>query len=55
VRPHGLERRVVLDDLLREREVALASLRHAGLHTLDLAPEAVTAGVLNRYLALRES
>jgi uncharacterized protein (DUF58 family) len=54
-RPHALERRVVLDDLLREREVVLASLRHAGLHTLDLAPEAVTAGVLNRYLALRES
>ncbi len=43
----------MLDDLLRERETALASLRRAGLQTLDLAPEAVTPAVLNRYLALR--
>lgn len=51
--PHGIERRIVLDDLLRERESALAALRRAGLHTLDLRPEAATAAVLNRYLALR--
>jgi uncharacterized protein (DUF58 family) len=53
VRRHGLERRLVLDDLLREREVALASLRRAGLQTLDLPGESVTGAVLNRYLALR--
>lgn len=52
-RPHALERHLVLDDLLREREAALATLRRAGLHTLDLVPEAVTPAVLNRYLALR--
>jgi uncharacterized protein (DUF58 family) len=46
-------RRVVLDDLLAERETALLSLRRNGLHTLDLAPDQLTAPVLNRYLALR--
>jgi uncharacterized protein (DUF58 family) len=46
-------RRVVLDDLLGERETALLSLRRNGLHTLDLAPDHLTAPVLNRYLELR--
>ena len=49
---HAL-RRVVLDDLISERETALLSLRRSGLHTLDLAPQHLTAPVLNRYLALR--
>jgi uncharacterized protein (DUF58 family) len=48
-----LYRDIVLDDLLREREETLSRLRRQGLHTLDLVPEAVTASVLNRYLALR--
>ena len=43
----------MLDDLLRERETALSRLRRSGLHTLDLAPERLTASVLNQYLALR--
>jgi uncharacterized protein (DUF58 family) len=51
--PLGLYRRLVLDELLRAREAALAGLRHAGLQTLDLAPEALTGAVLNRYLAIR--
>jgi uncharacterized protein (DUF58 family) len=51
--PLGLYRRIVLDDLLREREVALGRLRRRGLQTLDLPPEAITATVLNRYLAIR--
>jgi len=46
-------RRIALDDLLREREIALASLRRAGLHTVDLPPAELTAPILNRYLALR--
>jgi uncharacterized protein (DUF58 family) len=46
-------RRVVLDDLLAERETALLSLRRNGLHTLDLAPDHLTAPVLNRYFELR--
>jgi hypothetical protein len=49
----GLYRRIVLDDLLREREVALGRLRRRCLQTLDLPPEAITATVLNRYLAIR--
>ena len=48
-----LYRRLVLDDLLREREAALAELRRRGVQTLDLTPEAITAAVLNRYLAVR--
>lgn len=52
-RPLALERRLVLGDLLAEREAALATLRRAGLQTLDLVPEAVTPALLRRYLALR--
>jgi uncharacterized protein (DUF58 family) len=48
-----LYRRIVLDDLLREREETLSRLRQHGLYTLDLVSEEVTAPVLNRYLALR--
>lgn len=48
-----LHRRIVLDDLLHERETTLAALRRCGVETLDLAPEAITAPVLNRYLAIR--
>jgi uncharacterized protein (DUF58 family) len=50
----ALYRSIVLDDLLREREETLARLNRSGLHTLDLLPEQATAGVLNRYLALRQ-
>lgn len=50
----SLERRLVLDDLLRERDVALASLRRRGVDVLDLPPGEITGAVLNRYLALRE-
>jgi uncharacterized protein (DUF58 family) len=51
--PHDLYRRVVLDDLLHERETALGTLRRRGVQTLDLPPAAITAAVLNRYLAIR--
>ena len=53
--PLDLYRRLVVDELLRERETTLGRLRRAGLQTLDLVPEAVTAAVLNRYLALRDA
>ncbi|MEN8185421.1 MAG: DUF58 domain-containing protein, partial [Myxococcota bacterium] len=49
----GALRRMVLDDLLLDRERALLSLRRAGLHTLDLPPAQLVAPVLNRYLELR--
>ncbi len=45
--------RIVLDDLLREREETLARLRLRGVQTLDLVSEEVTSAVLNRYLAMR--
>lgn len=48
-------RRLVVNDLLKERETTLGRLRQAGLHTLDLFPSAITTAVLNRYLALRQS
>ncbi len=50
-----IHRRLVLDDLLHERETALAALRRRGVDTLDLPPAAVTAPVLNRFLAIREA
>ncbi|MCA9512252.1 MAG: hypothetical protein KC560_16190, partial [Myxococcales bacterium] len=50
---HAMHRRIAIDDLLRDRETALARLRHQGVQTIDLPPEQVVAPVLNRYLALR--
>jgi uncharacterized protein (DUF58 family) len=48
-----LYRRLVLDDLLRERETVLGTLRRRGFQTLDLPVAQLTAAVLNRYLAMR--
>ncbi len=48
-------RRMVVDDLLSEREAALLTLRRRGLQTLDLPPQQITGAVLNRYLAMREA
>jgi uncharacterized protein (DUF58 family) len=50
----GMYRRLVLDDLLAEREATLARLRRRGVEVADLAPRAVTGAVLARYLALRQ-
>jgi uncharacterized protein (DUF58 family) len=46
-------RRLVVEDLLHERGVALAQLRKRGVQSLDLAPSEVTTPLLNRYLTLR--
>ena len=43
----------MLHDLVRERDTALATLRRGGVQTIDLPPAAITAAVLQRYLALR--
>ena len=51
----GLYRRIVLGELLADRERTLLRLRRAGLETLDLPPEQITAAVLNRYLAMRHA
>jgi uncharacterized protein (DUF58 family) len=49
----AVSRRLVLADLVRERDTALATLRRGGVQSVDLPPEAITAAVLERYLALR--
>lgn len=51
--PLDVYRRLVLHDLLRERETALGTLRRRGLQTLDLPATQLTVPVLNRYLAMR--
>jgi uncharacterized protein (DUF58 family) len=49
----SLHRRLVLDDLLHERETTLALLRRHGVFTLDLPPRKLAAPILNHYLAIR--
>ena len=51
--PSNLYERLVLDDLQRDRETALARLRRSGVQTLDLPPGRIVAPLLNRYLELR--
>ena len=48
-----LYRRIVLADLLREREGRLVALRRSGLSVLDVRPSEATAATLNRFLELR--
>jgi uncharacterized protein (DUF58 family) len=50
-----LYRRIALQDLALERAAALARIRRFGAQTLDLDPAGVTAPVLNRYLAIRQT
>lgn len=51
--PPHLYRRIVLGDLLREREGRLVTLRRQGLSVLDVRPADATAASLNRFLELR--
>lgn len=51
--PIDLYRRIVLSDLLREREGRLVTLRRQGISVLDVPPSEATASALNRYMALR--
>jgi uncharacterized protein (DUF58 family) len=41
------------EELLLEREDALARMRRAGASVLDVPPHAMTAAVINRYLAIK--
>jgi uncharacterized protein (DUF58 family) len=50
-----LYRRLALQDLVGEREAALARIARFGAQTLDLDPARITAPVLNRYLAIRNA
>jgi uncharacterized protein (DUF58 family) len=49
----ALYRRIALDDLVRHRDLALATLRRAGIEAADLPPSRLTPAVLDRYLPLR--
>jgi hypothetical protein len=40
--------------LLREREQALHTLRHADVHVLDVAPSQLTIPLINQFLELRQ-
>jgi uncharacterized protein (DUF58 family) len=49
----ALHRRLVLDDLLHERETTLALLRRQGVFTLDVSPSRLVTPILNHYLSIR--
>lgn len=48
-----LYERLVLQDLAHARQVTLTRIARSGVHTLDLDPGAITAPLLDRYLAIR--
>lgn len=47
-------RKAVAFRLLREREKALHSLKHGGVHVLDIEPKDLTVPLVNQFLELRE-
>jgi uncharacterized protein (DUF58 family) len=49
----GLYRSAAAEELLLEREEALAAMRRAGVSVLDVSPHAMTAAVVNRYLSIK--
>jgi uncharacterized protein (DUF58 family) len=49
----GLFRTAAAEELLLEREEALAAMRRAGVSVLDVSPRVMTAAVLNRYLSIK--
>ena len=57
--PHGEEandrvfEHAAAEELLLEREEALARMKRAGVSVLDVSPRIMTAAVVNRYLALK--
>ena len=50
---HQLYRHASAEELLLEREEALARMRQAGVSVLDVSPLTMTAAVVNRYLAIK--
>jgi hypothetical protein len=40
-------------ELIREREEALARMRHVGITVLDVSPTRMAASVVNRYLEIK--
>lgn len=49
----ALFRSAAAEELVREREDALARMRAAGIAVLDVAPTRMTAAVVNRYLEIK--
>ena len=49
----AMNRAVVADDLLRERETVLRTIRRAGIMALDTPPEHLSTQLLNRYLEIK--
>jgi uncharacterized protein (DUF58 family) len=49
----ALFRSAAAEELVREREQALARMRGAGIAVLDVAPTRITAAVVNRYLEIK--
>jgi uncharacterized protein (DUF58 family) len=49
----ALFRSAAAEELVRERDEALARMRHAGITVLDVAPSRMAAAVVNRYLEIK--
>lgn len=49
----ALYRSAAAEELVREREEALARMRSAGIAVLDVAPSRMAAAVVNRYLEIK--
>ena len=49
----GLFQNAAAEELLLDREEALARMRQAGVSVLDVSPRVMTAAVVNRYLAIK--
>ncbi len=47
-------RKAVTFRLLHEREQALQSLRHAGIHVLDVEPHQLTVQLINEFISIRK-
>lgn len=47
-------RQAVAFRLLREREAALQSLRHSGVHVVDVEPNELTIPLVNQFIRLRQ-
>lgn len=50
----AVSRKAVVFRLLRERERALHSLRHGGIHVVDVVPSQLTVPLVNQFLELRQ-
>ncbi|MEZ6065285.1 MAG: DUF58 domain-containing protein [Planctomycetaceae bacterium] len=50
---HDAARQAVAYRLLNEREQAIQTLRHGGLHVVDVEPHQLTAPLINEFLAIR--